>query len=108
MFRYYTTPTTDLLADLAYELSDADDDSARLARDLVEAECWQTHACRPRDLQRAACEALATLREEAKSSDISPADGARRRRLSLERPRSRARKQPFGRAFGLRPVRPAT
>jgi hypothetical protein len=105
MIHYYTTPTSDLLAELVYELSDANEDSARLAMELVEAECWQTDACRPGDLRRAGREALAILREEQKSGDSSPAAGARRRRLSLGR---RPRTQPVVRTIELLPIRSAT
>jgi hypothetical protein len=107
MFRYYTTPTSDLLADLVSEVVDADDDSARLAMDLVEAECWQTHACRPRDLQHAGREALTMLRDETKIGDRASARGVRRRRMSLGRLRSRPHTLPSRQAFERLPVRSA-
>jgi len=58
-----SNPTDDLpgqLARLVYELLDAHYDTARLAEDVAEDECWQAHLAYLRDLQRVAREVLAT------------------------------------------------
>jgi hypothetical protein len=53
------------LGELVYELLDAHDDTARLAAELVDDECWQAHLAYLRDLQRVgrAMLAQATARE---------------------------------------------
>ena len=50
---------TDALVDLAYELLDAQADTARLATDEATEDEWQNHLAYLRDLQRAGREVLA-------------------------------------------------
>jgi hypothetical protein len=55
-----TADPSDHLARLIYELLDAHYDTARLAEDVADDECWHAHLGYLRDLQRVAREVLAT------------------------------------------------
>jgi hypothetical protein len=55
----HSTRSEEDLVGLVYELLDAHDDTARLARELVVDERWQVHLDYLRDLQRVVRESLA-------------------------------------------------